>query len=167
MPEAEDWLVAGVVGKPHGLDGSFHVAQPVTDLLEAGAQVSVDGRELTIERRAGTDARPILRLEGWTDRSAADAGRGKRMVVARTHAPDLGDDEWWAADLEGCEVHDGETRIGTVRALTALPSCEVLEVETDGEDLLIPLVQDAIKQIDPQAKRIEVNARFLGLRAEG
>ena len=36
---AREWLVAGVVGRPHGLDGSFHVARPRPQLLTEGARV--------------------------------------------------------------------------------------------------------------------------------
>jgi 16S rRNA processing protein RimM len=161
-----DWLVAGVVGRPHGLDGSFHVAEPRPELLGEGATVTVEGRVATIDRRAGTDAKPIVRLAGASARDAAEALRGERMLVARHQAPELDADEWWATDLEGCEVHDGATTIGTVRRLSALPSCEILEVETDAGDLLIPMVKDAITGIDLPARRIGVNAEFLGLRAE-
>ena len=34
---------AGVVARPHGLDGSFHVARPRAQLLELGARVTVAG----------------------------------------------------------------------------------------------------------------------------
>jgi len=43
VSEAEHWLRAGVIGGPHGLDGSFHVSEPVAGLLELGADVRVAG----------------------------------------------------------------------------------------------------------------------------
>jgi 16S rRNA processing protein RimM len=42
--------------------------------------------------------------------------------------------------------------------MVALPSCEALEVG----DLLIPMVRDAIRSIDVDARRIDVDMRFLG-----
>src|SRR5207248_3228978 len=101
-----DWLRAGTVGSPHGLDGSFHVSQPRPALLVVGASVIIAGRERVVTRRAGTDARPILRVEGFDDRDAAQSLRGEDLLVARGDAPELDEDEWWAEDLEGCEVHD-------------------------------------------------------------
>ena len=71
-------------------------------------------------------------------------------------------DEYWASDLQGCAVVDGDTAIGFVRRMSALPSCEVLEVDRpDGSELLVPMVRDAIRSIDVQARRIDVDMEFL------
>jgi 16S rRNA processing protein RimM len=155
-------LVAGRVGRPHGLDGSFHVVDARPDLLALGA-VTLGDRSLRVLRRAGTDERPILRLEGVADRGAAESLRGSSLLVDRAEAPVLGEDEWYAEDLEGCLVVDGDRSLGRVRRLLALPSCEVLEVERDGApDLLVPLVRDAVRSVDVPARRIDVDSAFLG-----
>lgn len=159
------WLRAGRVGRPHGLDGSFHVMQGVSGLLTLGADVVVGDRERRISRLAGTDTRAIVRLEGCEDRASAEALKGAEILVPRDDAPDLGPDEWWAEDLEGCAVHDGGRRVGVVRRLVELPSCEVLEVERDGgaAELLVPLVTDAVRNVDVQRREIEIDLRFLGV----
>ena len=164
MSETEHWLRAGVVGRPHGLDGSFHVADPVAALLDMGTEVRLGDARLTIVRLAGHDARPIVRLEGCEDRNAAEALSGQELLVARTGAPDLEEDEWWATDLEGCAVYDGDREVGVVVRLLALPSCEVLEVgRPDGaRDLLVPLVRDAVRDVDLDRRVIDVDLRFLG-----
>jgi 16S rRNA processing protein RimM len=44
-----------------------------------------------------------------------------------------------------------------------LPSVEVLEVERDGgEELLVPMVGDAVRSIDVEARRVDVDLGFLG-----
>jgi 16S rRNA processing protein RimM len=162
--ERRGWLRAGFVGSPHGLDGSFHVAQPNAALLVLGSRVTIGERELTVTRRAGTDQRPIVRVEGFEDRSAAEELRGEAIMVPRADAPELDADEWWAEDLEGCVVHDGAAEVGTVRRLLALPSCEVLEVERAGgaTDLLVPLIRDAVRAVDVERRAIDVDLEFLG-----
>lgn len=158
-----EWLNAGRVGRPHGLDGSFHVTRPNVQLLQNAETVMVDDQELGITRRAGTPSRLILRLEGHEDRAGAERLRGKEILVGRTHAPELGPDEWWEADLVGCSVHDGDRSVGTVRRLVELPSCEVLEVEREGGgELLVPLVSDAVREVDLERRAIDVDLRFLG-----
>lgn len=159
-----DRLSAGRVGRPHGLDGSFYVTGAKPALLRVGAQVLVDDRQLAISRRAGADARPIVALEGCSDRSSVEALRGKELLVGRAQAPELEPDEWWAEDLEGCRVHDAGRPVGTVRQLLALPSCEVLEVarERGGAPLLVPLVADAVRDVDLERHEIDVDLRFLG-----
>lgn len=158
------WLRAGTVGRPHGLDGSFLVREPNAALLKVGASLLVAGRARVVERRAGHDARPILRLVGCSTRADAEALRGAELLAARAQAPELEADEWWADDLEGLEVRDGERVVGTVDRLLALPSCEVLEVRrgSSGPMLLVPLVSDAVRDVDLKAGRIDVDLAFLG-----
>lgn len=152
------------MGRPHGLDGSFLVVDPNAELLRSTASVTVGGAARAIERRAGHDARVILRLEGCADRDAAEALHGQDLFVGREYAPALEDDEWWAEDLEGCAVRDGDRVVGTVLRLLALPSCEVLEVERaqGGDVLLVPLVSDAVRLVDVERREIDIDLAFLG-----
>jgi 16S rRNA processing protein RimM len=158
-------LSAGRVGRPHGLDGSFYVTRPRPRLLALGASVAVAGRNAAIVRRAGTEQRPIVRMEGVDDRSAAEALRGMELTIDGGDAPALGEEEWWAHELEGCEVVDGERLLGTVLRLLELPSCEALEVRpsSGGETVLVPMVKDAVRRVTPAQRRIEVDLAFLGL----
>lgn len=159
-----EWLRAGRVGRPHGLDGSFHVTGGIPVLLQEGVSVRVGERERRIERRAGHERGVILRLEGCGDRTSAEELRGSDLLVARGKAPELGEDEWWAEELEGCQVSDTGRPVGVVRRLLVLPSCEVLEVErSDGRgDLLVPLVSDAVRSVDVEGRRIDIDLGFLG-----
>jgi len=161
-------LRAGRVGRPHGLDGSFYVTRPLSRLLGLGMSVTVAGRSVAIVRRAGTDSRPIVRVEGVEDRGAAEALRGAEVTVPAQEAPALAEGEWWAHELQGCALLDGERLIGTVERLIELPSCEALEVAREGarERVLVPMVKDAIRRVDVAKREIEVDSEFLGLREE-
>jgi len=168
QPEpAAAMLPAGRVGRAHGLDGSFYVTRPKPRLLVTGAVVTVGGRQLEIVRRAGTEQRPILRLQGVSGRDAAEDLRGLELSVAAAEAPALGEGEWWAHELVGCEVRDGGLLLGTVVRMIELPSCEALEVRpaTGGATLLVPMVRDAIRAVEPAQRRVEVDASFLGIEA--
>lgn len=165
MSDPATELQAGRVGRAHGLDGSFYVTGPSPRLLEMGTSIIVAGRTAAIVRRAGTDQRPIVRLQGVEDRLAAEALRGLPLTVAEAQAPALAEGEWWAHELEGCEVVDAGRRLGMVIRMIELPSCEALEVRQaqGGAPLLVPMVKDAIRRVDISAQRIEVNTDFLGL----
>ncbi|HEV3048012.1 MAG TPA: ribosome maturation factor RimM [Solirubrobacteraceae bacterium] len=167
--QAGSSVAVGRVGRAHGLDGSFYVTQPVSRLLLAGAPVTLAGRTAAIVRRAGTEQRPIVRVEGVGDRAAAEALRGAELTVARERAPRLEPDEWWAHELEGCAVWDGARLLGTVSRLLELPSCEALEVRPPdrGEPVLVPMVKDAVRAISAAERRIEVDLEFLGLAEHG
>ena len=145
---------AGRVGKPHGLDGSFHVTQPTPQLLDPEIPLRVGETPARIASRKGTDAKPILRLDIASDRTAIEALRGSELLVDDKHVPPLEEDEYWAEDLVGCEVAGH----GAVVRMLSYPSCEVLET-ADGS--MIPLVRDAIARIDVEARVIELAEGFL------
>jgi 16S rRNA processing protein RimM len=115
------------------LDGSVHVTRPRAELLMLGGTVRISGVEREIVRRAGTDARPIIRLAGFDDRTAAETLRGVELLVARTQAPPLENDEWWAEDLEGCDVRDGE------------------------REVLVPVIEDVVKAMDLPGRRVTID----------
>ncbi|HEX2070046.1 MAG TPA: hypothetical protein VHF90_00150 [Thermoleophilaceae bacterium] len=147
-------VTAGVVGRTHGLDGSFHVER-AQHPLERGTVVELDGREHVVERRAGTDRKPLLRLSGIDSREATAALRGRLLRVEAT----LDEGEWLAEDLVGCRV----AGLGAVVRVIDAPSCDLLELE-GGE--LVPLVTDAVRSVDLDARSIEVDRRFLRLDGE-
>ena len=142
-------VTAGRVGKAHGRDGSFYV-EAADHPLDEGTPLLVASRAHRIERRAGNDERPLVRLTGLGDRDAIVRLRGEPLLVEA----ELAGGEWLAADLLGCEV----PALGTVRRVLAGPSCDVLELD-DGT--LVPFVSDAIVSVDARARRIEVRREFL------
>ena len=148
-------MPVGRVGRPHGRDGSFYVDHPSGPLAE-GTELVVAGRDTRVVRRAGTEERPLVRLERVDDREAAAALRGEPLLASEQAAP-LGEDEWLVSELVGCRVEG----LGEVRRVIAGPSCDVLEVGEDG--VLVPLVRDAIVRVDSDARVIEVNREFLGI----
>src|SRR3954466_11848914 len=159
---SSDQLRVGRIGRPHGLDGSFYVAEPDPALPGGDGVVFVLGAARRSVRRAGTTERPILRLEGSASREDADALRGNELTIPRSEAP-LEEDEYWASDLAGCAVVDGDVLVGFVRRMSALPSVEVLEVDrADGSELLVPMVRDCIRSIDLEGRRIAFALGFLG-----
>lgn len=144
-------VTAGVVGRTHGLDGSFHVERPQHPLAR-GTVVRLAGSERTVERRAGTDQRPLVRLAGVASREDAAALRGELLLVEDT----LGEGEWLAEDLVGCRVEG----LGAVVRVIDAPSCDLLELE-GGE--LVPLIADAVRAVDLAAGTIAIDRAFLRL----
>jgi len=146
---------AGRVGRPHGLDGSFYVNGPKQPLAE-GTVISVAGADRRVERRAGTDERPIVRLEGISDRDGAAALLGEQLLLDEEDER-LEEGEFMVSDLVGCTIEG----LGVVTGVIPGPSCDVLEVGVEG--VLVPLVSDAVKRVDVEARIIEIDREFLGL----
>ena len=157
-------LTAGRVGRPHGLDGSFHVTRPRGMLLWIGGSVRISDAVHEIVRRAGTEDRPILRLQGIDDRagsrccvarSCSSSGRRRRRCPRASTGRRISSVAPWRRRMV--------VELGVVDAMRALPSCEVLEV---GE-LLVPMVGDAVLSIDLATRRIVVDPEFLGVEQDG
>jgi 16S rRNA processing protein RimM len=139
-------VTAGVVGRPHGRDGSFYVERPAHELA-AGTPVRVGDGEYAVERRAGTAERPLVRLARLEDPRPL---RGEPLLVEA----ELEEGEWLAGDLVGCRVEG----LGTVARVLDGPSCGLLELE-DGA--LVPFVSAAIDAVDVGARSIRVDRDFL------
>jgi 16S rRNA processing protein RimM len=138
-------VTAGRVGKPHGRDGSFYV-DGAQHPLPPGESLLLGGRTHTVERRAGSGDRPLIRLSGVEDPRPL---RGELLLVEAA----LAEDEWLASDLEGSAVAGH----GRVRRVLDGPSCSVLELD-DGT--LVPFVSDAIRSVGDGV--IEIDEGFFG-----
>jgi len=138
---------AGRVGRAHGRDGSFYVADAQHE-LSVGIKVTVGDGEHRVERRDGTDSRPLVRLSGVRD---ARELQGQLLLVEAS----LDEGEWLASDLVGCRVEG----LGEVKRVIDAPSCPLLELD-DGT--LVPFISDAIVAVDVEARRIEADAGWLG-----
>ena len=101
-----------------------------------------------VDRRAGTDERPLIRLAGVEDPRPL---RTELILVEE----ELEEGEYLASDLTGCTVPGA----GTVARVVDGASCSVLELDNGR---LVPLVSDAIEAIDLDAREIRVNQAFLG-----
>jgi len=127
------------------------------ELLAGRDELLLGDRRVVLTRHDGTPEKPILRIEECASREEAEALRGTELRVPEAEAPPLEEGEFWARDLAGCRVTDGEREVGVVERMIALPSCEALEVG----DRLIPLVRDAIRSIDLPGRRIDVDLGFV------
>ncbi len=131
-------------------------------------------------RRAGGDedrkvleARPqgrvwAIRLEGLSDRTAAEQRVGAEVLAERDELGDAGEGSHYWADLEGLPVVTvaGEA-VGTVTGLYETGGVDVLVVTGERGESLIPLAPYV--EVDLEARRIVVDPPegLLGGKAEG
>jgi len=102
------------------------------------------------------------RLEGFQDRDAAAALRGKSIAVPRSQLPKARDDEYYWADLLGLRVVNGEGReLGSIAQILQTGANDVLVVQGERERL-VPFIADVIREVDTAAGvvRVEWNAEY-------
>jgi ribosomal 30S subunit maturation factor RimM len=155
VADPERLVPIGRVGRPHGTDGAFVVEQASTDesRWSVGATVLVDGEpaEITLMRRVGGGGRAI-RL----DRAVP---RGAELTMRRADLPPLEGDSYYAFELVGLTVVDEEgLALGTVSDVAPGLANDNLELD-DGR--LVPMIEDAIREIDLADGRIVVSRGFV------
>ena len=146
----------GTVGRPHGLDGSFVVDGPCGWYdFEVGSRLLVNGRPAGVRRRAGTDVRPLVALDGHLDRDAAEALRGAPLELPRAALPAPEDDSWFRFDLIGCRAVTGDRELGVVVDVEDGVAHDVLVLD-DALQTRIPFVQALVPTVDVPGRRIEI-----------
>jgi 16S rRNA processing protein RimM len=145
----------GRVGRPHGTDGAFVVEQASEDesRWRVGASLLVEGEPATVavSRRVGGGRRAI-RL----DRAVT---RGAVLAVRLGDLPPPDPDSYYAFQLVGLAVEDeGGAAVGLVSEVHPGVANDNLEL-ADGR--LVPLIEDAIREVDVPGGRIVVSRAFL------
>lgn len=146
-------MLVGRIGKAVGLRGEVEVLV-VSDHPERFAPGSVlNGGDLTISSVRQQGDRTIVAFDGITDRTAAEALKGAELVVSADAARPLETGEYWDHDLIGCEVFTvDDERVGVVSDVLHQPANEVLVVDTDGKQALIPLVNAIVRTVEPRSR---------------
>lgn len=146
-------LVVGRIGRAVGLKGEVEVLV-LSDDPQRFAPGSVvyrrDGMsKLTVAGTRKSRDRSVVLFEEVSDRNAAEGLKGAELVIPTDQARSLEEDEYWDHDLLGATVvtADGE-EVGTVTDILRQPSSELLLVDANGKELLIPLVASIVKDVD-------------------
>jgi 16S rRNA processing protein RimM len=149
--EAPGRLLAGEVGKPHGIAGEVHV-MPISDdprRFEAGSTLlHADGRRLTVESARSHRNRLLVKFAGVDDRDQAGRLRGA-LYVSAAEARELPPGEYWPHELIGCRVvRVGGDDVGEVSDVIPGAAHDLLVVRTDRGDRLVPLVKEIVIEVD-------------------
>ncbi len=156
----------GTVLKGHGLKGEVKI-RPLFDngeiLQSAHALVATypNGQieDLELERVRTESGKVLITFKGVEDRTSADALRGVNLSVTREYLPTLEPGEYYLGELVGYKVVlDDDTAIGPVREVWDLPANEVLRVIMGGKEILIPLIDEVIKEINHNDRQIIITA---------
>ena len=161
-----DELVAiARVVRPRGLKGEV-VAEVLTDFpdrfedVDAVTAVFPDGeqRPLTLEKFWFQNDRVVLKFVGLDTVEAGETLRDSEICIPESEAVELDEDEFFDWELEGCRVEtlDGTT-LGTVKELMRPGGTELLVVEGDTKEYLIPFAESICVEVDTQNKLIRID----------
>jgi 16S rRNA processing protein RimM len=175
---AEDYVVVGRIGRPHGLAGEVSV-EPRTDEPErrfvSGAVLgrTPDARpgrrpeSLTVRGVRTHQGRLLVRFEEIADRTAAEAARGTELTVAVSHEDSPEDpEEFYDHQLVGLRVEtvDGD-EVGVLARIEHNAAQDLLVIRTPAREVLFPFVSALVPEVDVAGGRIVLDDRA-GLLAD-
>ena len=161
-----DELVAiARIVRPRGLRGEV-VAEVLTDFatrfedLQNVVGVRADGTRtnLKIENFWFQKDRIILKFAEFDSANAAEELRNVEVCIPESEAVELEHDEFYDWQLAGCDVEtiNGE-KLGKVREVMRTGGTELLVVENDDRETLIPFAQAICPEVDIERKLIRVD----------
>ena len=158
----------GYLLKPHGLRGAivanFDVDDPAAyhQLKTVYLALPASPAKLvahTVERvQPQTGKKVLLTLKGISRIEEAEPLRGSQLYLPLTELPTLADDQFYFHDVIGFTVMD-ETlgELGTVENFYELPQQDVLAMRYQGQEVLIPVVDELVSHADMQTRQLFVN----------
>jgi 16S rRNA processing protein RimM len=153
------------VAKAHGLRGEV-----VVDVLSDAPERFVPGSEMTATAPESLHARPLrvmasrpfqgrllVCFEGIESRAEAETLHGQELTIAREQVAPLPEGRHYRFELMGLSVRttSGEP-LGRVTEIFGTGSNDVLVVDDDEREILIPMLEGVIVSVDLEGKAVVV-----------
>jgi len=161
----DDFRAIGKVVAPHGLQGALKV-ESWSDFPERFEAL----RGVYLRRVTGELARHevksvrfgsrhiLLKLEGLTHREQVEEYREAELLVPDEESWPLPQNRYYVSDLVGMEtVGTDETLLGRVIEIDAGGAQDILRVQGPHGELMIPLVDEWVPDIDIVARKIRIS----------
>lgn len=158
---ADSLIVVGKVLAPWGVKGEVKV-EAISDSpgrFSAGGILYANDRPMRVLHSTGLAGGHVaLQLENVTSRDAAQELRGVFLLVPEDAAPPLPDGKYYHFQIIGMEVYTLEKEnLGRVTEILATGSNDVYVVTSEREELLVPALDEVVKEVDVARRTITVD----------
>lgn len=160
-----DLIAIANIVRTRGLKGEV-VADLLTDFPERfelldtviGVRESGERLELKIEKFWFQNGRVILKFAGFYTVESGETLRNVEICIPESDAVELDEGEYFDWELAGCKVEtlDG-VEIGTVKELMRTGGTELLVVEGETKEYLIPFAEAICVEVDIENKLIKID----------
>jgi len=154
----DGYIAVGRVLGAFGVKGDIKV-QPLAPLTQfkPGNTVYLGGRELRVERSRSAPKHILLKLEAIDDREDAASWRDEYLLIAEADLGPPGEDRYYHFQLIGLPVitTEGED-LGQITDIVATAGNDVFVVHGARGEVLIPAIEDVVREIDTSVGRVTV-----------
>lgn len=158
----------GFIVKPHGLKGQMVTQLDVDDastydrLKTVYLALAATPTKLTAHKveRVNPQAgqRVLLKLRGIERIEEAEPLRGSKLWLPLSELPALGEAQFYFHDVIGFQVIDEkEGPLGVVENFYEFPQQDVLAMRYQGQEVLLPVVDELVSHADMEKKQLFVN----------
>jgi len=151
----------GRIVKTHGLKGEVGVLLDVDDPIEYSKMESVFVSQeqglvpFFIERISIRGDRATVKFETVDSIEAANILKGSGLYLPLEHLPAKGPDSFYYHDVVGFTAIDERSgEIGKIADYYTNGPQDILAIEKDGREILVPLVDDFFVKTDHEQKQI-------------
>lgn len=157
----------GRLTKAHGLKGAIKIELYTDDperrfvpgavfTLQVPESSTWFGKTIELAELKWYNSHPVAFFKDVTDRSVAEGLIKAILLVEHDPAEAPEEDAWYDHQLVGLEVIRDGVRVGVVTRLDHLPAQDLLHVETDAGDVMVPFVKAIVPSVDIAAGTITV-----------
>ncbi len=156
-------VAVGELGSPHGLRGQLRLwpHRPGAPSLAPGRPILLtrdDAWHAAVIRAIVPHGRGMLvALDDVDDRTAAARLTGMGVLVRVADLPAVDEGEFYAFELHGFAMvtTDGRT-VGTIEDTFSTGLNDVWVVRGEGREHLIPIIDDVVREIDRNGRRVVI-----------
>ncbi|UBM61096.1 ribosome maturation factor RimM [Candidatus Sulfidibacterium hydrothermale] len=161
----DDYFYLGLITKTHGYDGK------VVAFIDADNPGAYENMEMVflnirgslvpyfIEERSIKNNRLIIRFQDVNTEADASALVKKELYLPLSVLPKLTGNKFYYHEVKGFTVVDEQFgRVGEIEEILDYPAQAVMQVFHEGKEVLIPVNDDVILQLDREKKTIRIKA---------
>lgn len=158
----EECYELGYIVKPLGLKGEMSVildvddAKDYEDLEAVFVEIDASLVPYNVSSMRINGSKIFMSLEEINSIEKAEKLRSKKLYLPLEELPELAEGEYYLHELVGYEVIDKQHgAIGTVTVIYNLPAQDLLAVMHQNIEVMIPITEAIVKEIDHDQKTIQ------------
>ena len=157
----DDCYQLGYVTKTHGLKGDIQIFLDVDEpevyrnlesmfVLKDNSLIPFFIDTIQINRD-----KALIKLDDVNELAEAKVLVSSEIYLPLSFLPPLDNGEYYYHDIIGFELYDTDKLIGCVTNVLTQTSQTLLSVDCNGKEVLIPLIDEVVKKVNLEEKKIE------------